>query len=135
MDRSRCEDLRRRGFRTQRWHLGGQPWWILRVFVAVTARHDTRPRILVVDDDAVTRKVAAAKLDTAGFEIEDSGPGMSEDQLERAFDPFYSGNSTKIGMGLAGARKIVELHGGTLSVANRSFGSGVKATLQLRKQV
>jgi two-component system, NtrC family, sensor histidine kinase HydH len=101
----------------------------------LTIRSSER-RAVATDDQESARagaRIRPGEL-TVVIEIEDSGPGMSDEQLERAFDPFYSGRAKKTGMGLTVARKIVELHGGTLSVENRSFGSGVKATLQLRRQ-
>ena len=53
--------------------------------------------------------------------VADSGPGFSAEALEKAFDPFYSGNPApgRAGLGLSEARRLVEAHGGRVSVANR----------------
>ncbi len=53
--------------------------------------------------------------------VADSGPGFSAEALEKAFDPFYSGNPApgRTGLGLSEARRLVEAHGGRVSVANR----------------
>lgn len=48
------------------------------------------------------------------IEINDSGPGVSPEGRERIFEPFVSGKSTGMGLGLAVSRAIVEAHGGTL---------------------
>lgn len=53
--------------------------------------------------------------------ISDSGPGMDERTREHLFDRFYKGDSSHAsegnGLGLALAKRIVELHGGSISVA------------------
>ncbi|MGB0580610.1 MAG: response regulator [Limisphaerales bacterium] len=72
----------------------------------------------------------------AAFEIEDSGPGLNEEELERVFDPFFQGRTCGpgAGLGLTVAKKIIELHGGVIEVENKSFGEGGKATVMLRQQ-
>ncbi|TVQ28346.1 MAG: sensor histidine kinase [Spirochaetaceae bacterium] len=65
-----------------------------------------------------------------GFEIvvEDTGPGIPEDQHEHIFDRFYrlehsrSRKTGGSGLGLTIARKIVELHGGSISAENGDGG-------------
>ncbi|OGP56330.1 MAG: hypothetical protein A2Y65_10355 [Deltaproteobacteria bacterium RBG_13_52_11] len=56
-------------------------------------------------------------------EIEDTGHGISAEELPRIFNPFYTTKKTGTGLGLAIAHRIVENHGGTLSVKGTS-GSG-----------
>lgn len=46
--------------------------------------------------------------------IADSGPGLAPDALARIFEPFVSGKSSGMGLGLAISRAIVEAHEGTL---------------------
>jgi two-component system sensor histidine kinase HydH len=50
------------------------------------------------------------------IEVEDTGHGIPEKELPRIFDPFYTTKKTGTGLGLAIAHRIVENHGGTLSV-------------------
>lgn len=56
--------------------------------------------------------------------IEDSGEGISEAQLEKIFEPFYTTKKTGegTGLGLSVSRSIVDLHGGSLEAENRSEG-------------
>lgn len=62
----------------------------------------------------------------------DNGPGMSETDLGKAFDPFYTVNSRN-GLGLTIARNILHLHGGAIQLHNRDDGnSGLRVTLFLR---
>ncbi len=46
--------------------------------------------------------------------IEDSGPGVTNEDQEMIFEPFKSTKSSGLGLGLAMSRSIVEVHGGTL---------------------
>ena len=42
------------------------------------------------------------------------GPGLPEDVRKRLFRPFATGRTEGVGLGLALARRIVDLHGATL---------------------
>jgi two-component system OmpR family sensor kinase len=56
----------------------------------------------------------------ASVVVEDSGPGLRPDQLERVFERFYSEptGGRGSGLGLAIARAIAEAHGGTLTASS-----------------
>jgi PAS domain S-box-containing protein len=44
--------------------------------------------------------------------VQDSGPGLKPEGLDRLFDPFYSTKPSGMGMGLSICRSIIEAHGG-----------------------
>lgn len=73
--------------------------------------------------------------------VEDDGPGVPPDAIERLCEPFYRGEASRnretggVGLGLAIARRIADDHGGRLDFANRTEG-GLRAsvTLPLERQ-
>ena len=71
----------------------------------------------------------------AVFQIEDSGPGISEEGLKHIFDKFYQEDSSHKqegnGLGLALAGRIVSLHGGSISATNLP-GGGCRFTVELK---
>ncbi|PLT36006.1 ATP-binding protein [Bacillus sp. V5-8f] len=52
------------------------------------------------------------------FQIKDNGRGIENQHLKYIFDPFFSTKDTGTGLGLSLSKKIIELHGGTLSVCS-----------------
>lgn len=60
--------------------------------------------------------------------VEDDGPGIPEDELERVFTPFYRLETSRnratggTGLGLAIARSVLRAHGGDVTLANRKDG-------------
>lgn len=67
---------------------------------------------------------------------DDSGVGLSENEMERVFDPFqqvhrkFSSKETGTGLGLAICKKIVELHNGTIRMMARTEG-GTRVVMRL----
>src|SRR5205085_4477991 len=84
----------------------------------------------------VALHAAPAKGDHVRLEVVDEGPGIPADDLDRVFERFYRGDGRRgndgggAGLGLAIARWIVELHGGTISAQRRDpRGSRMIVTL------
>lgn len=81
-------------------------------------------------------KQVAVRVDNTGTEIalvvEDTGSGISQEDLPRVFEPFHTtrADSSGIGLGLPVSRGIVEEHGGRITIENRAEG-GVRAAIIL----
>lgn len=65
--------------------------------------------------------------------IEDNGCGMSDEQLSRVRDPFYTTRTTrKVGMGIPLFRMAAEMTGGSLDICSTvSVGTAITATFVL----
>jgi two-component system sensor histidine kinase BaeS len=82
-------------------------------------------------------EMAATKNDNnVHLIVRDTGAGIAPDDLPRIFDRFYRGDASRgqqaseSGLGLAIAKSIVELHGGTIAVES-TLGVGTTFTIAL----
>ena len=97
----------------------------LRNLLENAAAYGGRAAVRIERDDAGLRVV-----------VEDQGPGIPEEEIERVFEPFVrleasrSRDTGGSGLGLAIARGVVRGHGGDIVLANRAEG-GLRATVAL----
>lgn len=77
-----------------------------------------------------------AEDDNLRIVVEDDGPGLSEEELEKVFEPFYRVETSRnretggVGLGLAIVRQIARRHGGDVGLTNHPSG-GLRAELRL----
>ncbi len=77
--------------------------------------------------------------DMVELSVQDSGPGLSIEDIDRIFERFYRADASRqredggSGLGLAIARSIVQAHGGQLW-AESETGSGLKVRIRLPKK-
>jgi len=65
---------------------------------------------------------------TKSVRIADKGPGMSAEVRRNLFRPFFTTKSRGTGLGLPTAKRLVELHGGSIAVESTS-GAGTTVTV------
>ncbi len=99
---------------------------------AISARH-------AKGDDAPG--AISASLESAGgcliFRITDNGVGLPHDQRHRLTEPYVTTRAKGTGLGLAIVRKIVEDHGGELTISDRGEdeqGAEVRLTFPLQQK-
>lgn len=72
--------------------------------------------------------VLTFEADRASLEVHDAGPGFSDGEADRAFDPFYGrpkGTHDSLGLGLALVQRIARAHGGDAFARNRPEGGAI----------
>lgn len=74
-----------------------------------------------------------ATEDQVRLRVRDDGPGIGPDLRSTLFEPFATGRAGGTGLGLAVSRRIVERHGGTLSLASPD-GPGATFEIRLPRQ-
>jgi len=69
--------------------------------------------------------------------IEDSGPGISEEDRERVMERFYrleNYQTPGCGIGLSIVDRVVQIHQGSLQLCQADSGQGLKVVIQLKQQ-
>ena len=71
----------------------------------------------------------------AVLEVTDFGPGIPEKDLRFVFEPFYRVDRSRssipgYGLGLSLCKRIVEMHGGNISLTS-DLGKGTRVTIKL----
>jgi PAS domain S-box-containing protein len=93
---------------------------VLQNLIANALQHSPRGSTVTVSAAAVDGPAPGL-----AFRVADEGPGISPQDLDRVFDPFFSRRRGGTGMGLSVAQRFVEAHGGTLTAANGVGGGAV----------
>jgi len=68
--------------------------------------------------------------EVVNFDIADTACGISEENLSKIFEPYFSTKETGTGLGLAIVQKIVDIHNGSISVSSK-VGEGTTFTVKL----
>jgi signal transduction histidine kinase len=63
-----------------------------------------------------------AKDDHIIIQISDSGPGVPQEIRDKIFDPYFTTKHEGTGIGLSLCHRIINDHGGTLTVADSHLG-------------
>lgn len=84
-----------------------------------------------MDEPGEIRILLKAEKDSMlSISFNDSGNGISEEDLDEVFEPFYTTKATGTGLGLLISQKIIQEHRGALSISS-TLGVGTAATILL----
>jgi two-component system sensor histidine kinase HydH len=84
-------------------------------------------------EDQKFLKVKVHMAETPGFidiEVQDTGKGIPEEELDRVLDPYFTTKPDGTGLGLAMAYKIIDEHNGSILFRSAS-GQGTTVTVSL----
>ena len=100
------------------------------LFVNSIESASSRKHRALIKVRVIPRKVGS---EVVGFRlaISDNGAGVSREDLERAFSPFFSTKAQGLGLGLPIAQRVVLDHGGRISLDSGSTGLCVNIDLPL----
>ena len=62
--------------------------------------------------------------------VRDNGKGIEKEAMERIFEPYFSTKKLGIGLGLTITKRIVQEHGGKISVESEA-GKGTTTTVEV----
>ena len=92
--------------------------------------------LLYTPDGGCVKMSARVVAESLEVRVQDSGPGIAEDELERVFERFYRSDPSRqrnaggSGLGLAIAKSIVEKHDGRIWAESRP-GEGTTIVVHL----
>ena len=87
------------------------------------------PCVRIMVDRAMLRTSAdGGRSEHLRFIIEDNGLGIPAELRDRIFNPFFTTRETGTGLGLAIVHRIVDAHGGTLSIEDATPGARIILT-------
>lgn len=97
--------------------------------------------IKFTEEGSITLNAKMENEDTFVFSVADTGPGISEDQLEIIFEPFVQtetgiNHAGGTGLGLPISKQLVEAHGGQLTLESKvGKGATFHVSLPIRQEV
>jgi signal transduction histidine kinase len=99
------------------------------VNILTNARHAVAA-VSAIREDAITVSTATGPDGRIVIRVLDRGVGISQEELSRVFDPFFTTRGTGTGLGLAITRNIIEGLGGTIGVSSTP-GRGTDVRIEL----
>ncbi len=104
--------------------------WVDRVLIARALANLVEIAIQAMPGRGALSVTAAVVTDGVAITVTDTGPGMEPEAIRRAFEPYFSTKTAGSGLGLANAKRNVELCGGTIALSSAA-GQGTTVTITL----
>jgi len=99
---------------------------IINAVEAMSGSNEGARQLLINTDKADQKEICIV--------VQDSGPGIPPESIDRVFAPFYTTKSLGLGLGLSICRSIIEAHGGRLwATAAEPRGAVFAFTLPVRR--
>lgn len=77
-----------------------------------------------------TRVIDFEGIRSLRLSISDNGPGISQENLDQVFEPFFTTRKQGTGLGLPNAKRIIEAHGGDMEIRSE-IGKGTEVIITL----
>jgi signal transduction histidine kinase len=77
---------------------------------------------LVISSNTSLNQIRQKEAWVVEIVFHDSGPGISEQNLSKIFDPFFSTKESGSGLGLAIVHNIIQQHNGSVNIENSTQG-------------
>jgi signal transduction histidine kinase len=107
--------------------------WVDRTLAARALTNVVENALQAMPREGLLRIEGTADRATVAIRCIDTGVGMDAQALARAFEPYFSTKTAGSGLGLANAKRNIELCGGSMAIASAP-GAGTTVTITLRRE-
>jgi nitrogen fixation/metabolism regulation signal transduction histidine kinase len=113
-------------------HISGQNFRFLgdKVKIKIALRNIFTNAIEAIQKKGVISISLSSQNKKLKLVIQDTGPGIDEDMLNRIFEPYFSTKDVGTGLGLPIAKKIIEDHDGSIEASSKE-NKGSTITIRL----
>ncbi|TBR10482.1 MAG: HAMP domain-containing histidine kinase [Candidatus Nitrosotenuis sp.] len=87
-----------------------------------------------MDDQGKVTITVKEQEEFVSVEVQDTGPGIPNEIMDKIFEPLFTTKQTGTGLGLASVKNIVEQHGGTISVRNNPTTFEVRLSKKIKNR-
>lgn len=98
---------------------------VLRNAIEAATNGEQPPAVHIDVTECQVRSNAGRATPMVSIRVRDSGAGVSDDVMARMFNPFFTTRHAGTGLGLAIVHRIVDAHGGRVTVRNHEEGGAV----------